>query len=126
MLIEGAAALGSAIANCAHDVSSDALVDVRQRIVGPARARKTPGGPEIALSGTQAGNHIMVKPLSLGGPRVTHWKNSPSDAGPIGAMAVGALAAEEGFIRAKIMLGTPNGGCAVIPEGILTTSPHHS
>lgn len=86
----------------------------------------TPGGPEIALSGPQSGDHIIIKPAAMWAPRSSFFKNSASDTGSLATVAVGGGGAEEGFIRARVMLGTPNGGCAVIPEGVLTTSPHHS
>ena len=73
-----------------------------------------------------SGDHIVIRPMTRGGPLTSFYKTADSDAGALTAVAVGGFGAEEGWIKGQLMLGAPNGGCARVPEGVIYTSPHHS
>jgi hypothetical protein len=85
-----------------------------------------PGGPAIPIASDGSGKHIVIVKNRQAGPRTAGFRSAEGNATALHAVSVGALGAEEGWIKGTLMLGAPNGGCARVPEGMIYTSPHHS
>jgi hypothetical protein len=94
--------------------------------------------PNVYVSGTVTntvkGKHTQVA-IAIernGQPPVqfshiaSFYKNGPNVAGSVHTVVVGGFGTNEGYVKAYLMLGAPNGGCARMPQGTIFTSPHHS
>jgi len=77
----------------------------------------------VALETTIKGK---VVPAAKGSHISTFYKSVPAASGTVSVTAVGAWGTEEGYVKGILMMGAPDGGCAVMPSGQIFTSPHHS
>lgn len=85
-----------------------------------------PNGTPIVFESPQLGNVQIAVLARQAGPITTFIRTRDVTAGTLHAVAIGALGAEEGWIKGSLMLGAPDGGCARVDDGMIYTSPHHS